>query len=172
MGRDLRGPKGKEMPRGWGEQYDRMNRWFARLTAPEGVDEQHMDDYYAFFTCCFHLKDWLKADETLQRTLGEAAEAHVNSHPALGVCADVANGAKHLVVSRRPRVDANARLEKGEARLTDPRGESAEERFDVVYLHADGHSQLALLIAADCVRMWNEFLVTWGLLLVKSSEGK
>ena len=95
----------------------------------------------------------------------------MNSDPALRVCADVANGAKHLVVSRRPRVDANARLEKGEVRLTDPRGERTEERFDVVYLHADGKPQLAILIAADCVRVWNDFLLAWGL-VVKAPESK
>ena len=45
------------MPREWGEQYDRMNRWYVRLTESQIVDEQHVDDFYAFFTCCFHLKD-------------------------------------------------------------------------------------------------------------------
>ena len=95
----------------------------------------------------------------------------MNGQPALRICADVANGAKHLVVSRKPRVDAHARLEKGEARLSDPRGERPEERFDVVYLHADGKSQLALLIAADCVRAWNDFLLACGL-VGKVSEDK
>jgi hypothetical protein len=36
-----------------------MRRWYARLTEFVPVDDHRVDDFYAFFVCCFHLKDWL-----------------------------------------------------------------------------------------------------------------
>jgi 3-phenylpropionate/cinnamic acid dioxygenase small subunit len=60
--------------RTWREQYDRMKRWHVRVAESSGVDERRVDDFYAFFTCCFHLKDWLKADITVAQPVGVDAE--------------------------------------------------------------------------------------------------
>ena len=147
-----------------------MNRWYARLFESKNTDERLVDDYYAFFTCCFHLKDWLKADAALNPKIGEAAESLVNRDPWLRLCADVANGAKHLVVSRTPRVDPTARLERGEVLVAPPNAPEKGERLDAVMLHADGKLAIAIMVAADCLREWNNFLAAWGL-VVKSSEG-
>jgi hypothetical protein len=166
---DPRGPKGKWVPREWGEQYDRMNRWYARLFESKNVDERLVDDYYAFFTCCFHLKDWLKGDAALNPKIGEAAESHVNRDPWLRLCADVANGAKHLVVSRTSRVDPNARLKTGVVFVAPPIATEKGERLDAVMLHADGKLHIAIMVAGSCLREWNNFFVAWEL-VVKSSE--
>ena len=37
----------------WHEQYDRMKRWRARVEQGTGVEDQRVDDFYAFFTSCF-----------------------------------------------------------------------------------------------------------------------
>ena len=76
----------------WREQYDRMRRWYARLTEFVPVDDHRVDDFYAFFVCCFHLKDWLKQDSAIDKRIGTDAEALVNSVLSLRLCADVTNG--------------------------------------------------------------------------------
>jgi hypothetical protein len=52
----------------WEEQWKRVGRWFERFSdTARGRDhnresDAYQDEVYAFFLCCFHLKDWLKND--------------------------------------------------------------------------------------------------------------
>lgn len=64
---------------------------------------RNVDDFYAFFTCCVHLKDWLKTDPSLDASIGIEAERLIESITGLQVCADVANGSKHHVIDGRVR---------------------------------------------------------------------
>ena len=155
-------------PRTWREQYDRMKRWLARLAEGESVDERRVDDFYAFFTCCFHLKDWLKADATLEPAVGADAEGLF--HPSRGlrwlqVCADLANGSKHLVINRNVRVDPATRLEKLSAAF-DPGGfdPNAFQTRDTLVVYADGGAWDALGLADQCAMLWDTFLRNWDLL--------
>lgn len=106
------------MPPRWREQYDRVKRWHDRL--PKSSAEHQIDDFYAFFTCCFHLKDWLKNDSTIDPTRGPAAEALVNTNEARMICADLANGSKHLALTKHVRVDATAHVHKMEWVFVEP----------------------------------------------------
>lgn len=153
--------------RTWREQYDRMKRWHVRVAESSGVDERRVDDFYAFFTCCFHLKDWLKADTTVAQPVGVGAESLFDAETGLRwfqVCADLVNGSKHLVIDRTVRVDPSTRL--GEAggvfdpRVFDSRG------FDVgmICVYADGGAWDALGLANTCVGLWDTFLRNWDLL--------
>jgi len=63
---------------GWREQYDRMMRWHARLSESTSVDDRRVDEFYAFFTCSFHLKDWLTADLPAASGIEADVEAFVN----------------------------------------------------------------------------------------------
>lgn len=56
------------MPSRWREQYDRIRQWYIRLRESQPDDERRVEDFYAFFVCCFHLKDWLKDDKTTALT--------------------------------------------------------------------------------------------------------
>src|SRR5262252_10085603 len=102
-----RGSKRASMSERWREQYERLKRWQARLKEPAPVDDRRLDDYHAFFICCFHLKDWLRADPLLSPTIGPAAEAWLNDVKYLRLCADLANASKHLVIDRKVRIDPN-----------------------------------------------------------------
>jgi hypothetical protein len=84
------------MPQGWREQYDRMRRWYARLIVSAPVDDCRVDDFYAFFVFCSHLRDWLKQDPTIDKKIGVDAKTLVDGDRWLGMCADIANGSKHL----------------------------------------------------------------------------
>jgi hypothetical protein len=149
----------------WREQYDRMRRWYARLTEFVSVDDHRVDDFYAFFVCCFHLKDWLKQDSAIDKRIGTDAEALVNSVLSLRLCADVTNGFKHLKRNKPPQIDAEARVEK--TTLTFDTAGFSPEAFlsqDFIIVPADGTAWIALKIAENAVAAWDSFLLARGLL--------
>jgi hypothetical protein len=151
--------------RGWREQYDRMKRWQTRLHEPGVADEQRRDDFYAFFVSCFHLKDWLKRDPSVPRLVGEKAEELIN-RPSLRVCADIANGVKHLVRTnmKSVRFDADAQLSiTPSAFQADAFDEDAFQTGEIV-IEAIGQTWPALEVADGCVRYWDDFLRQEGLL--------
>lgn len=150
----------------WREQYYRVKRWHVRLAEAEAVDERHLDDLYAFFVCCFHLKDWLKADPTLDPAVGGAAEGLVNGNEWLALCADLANGSKHLVLTKQVRVESRLHLDWIELTLFDPSSPSDEEDPVVPMVRAvpvvrrfEGEVVARALSVADlCVQVWDSFL--------------
>jgi len=80
----------------WREQYNRMKRWHTRLSESTAVDDRRSDDFHAFFICCFHLKDWLRADSSVGDGIRDAVAGFVDRNLWLRLCADLANGSKHL----------------------------------------------------------------------------
>ena len=140
------------------------------MAESSAADERRIDDFYAFFTCCFHLKDWLKADNSVDPAIGDAAEALFDKNMGwrwLQVCADLANGSKHLVIDRGVRLDPMTRL------ATVP-GAFDPGAFDAVafqtqaaiVVYADGGTWNALELANVCGRVWDNFLGNWELLVV------
>jgi hypothetical protein len=148
-------------PPGWREQYERMCRWRDRLAAASVVDARLVDEFYAFCVFCYHLKDWLQNDAAVSaRSKGEVVK-YVNGNLRLRLCADLANGAKHLVLDDRRRFDTSHRPEttlvldlgfgismfpvKPALTIPLPAGDQ-EERVS------------ALGFAESCVGAWDEFL--------------
>ena len=86
-----------------------MKRWHVRITGCRVADDHLVDDFYAFFVSCFQLKDWLKADPSVDASVGREAEELVKRDTSLGVCADLANRMKHCNI-RRVRQDRGASL--------------------------------------------------------------
>lgn len=101
---------------GWPEQYQRMLRSHARLTnyarGHEHVSSADARDALIhFFQDAFHLKDWLKGDQgeaaigyeparaPVAQNIKGAVEGYVKNTPELAICADIANGSKHLVLT-------------------------------------------------------------------------
>jgi hypothetical protein len=148
----------------WREQHDRMKRWRARLGERTGVEDRRVDDFYAFFSTCFHLKDWLKQDNSLPESVRADVETHVNATFWLKLCADLANGSKHLELSR-PRVDPKARVgTQGPAVQPGAFQANAFQTKPIVTVNADGKAWAALTVANNCVAAWEGFLQDKGLL--------
>jgi hypothetical protein len=142
-----------------------MKRWHARVTESKSFEPRDVDDFYAFFICCFHLKDWLKNDPGLDASIGREAERLVNTRTvAFRLCADVTNGSKHFSFDRPPRHSADAHL----ARLLTDFDPFPDIPFDpeqeMIIVYADGVAWPALWIANRCVQVWEKFLVTKRLL--------
>ena len=61
------------------EQYDRMMRWYARMKATDSgrehavASDNYVDEIYAFFLNCYHLKDWIKKRSICRQRHAEAS---------------------------------------------------------------------------------------------------
>ena len=79
-------------PSPWKEQYARMLRWRERMDSAREPNESFvLDNIHSFFIACFHLKDWLTADRSVNPAIGPAAEALFNATDArecMKICAD------------------------------------------------------------------------------------
>jgi hypothetical protein len=86
------------------EQWERVQRWYQRFKdINDGKPhirntEYEVDDVYAFFIDCYHLKDWIKHDNTLKiKNKGKCVEKYVhNTKDCLNDCGLICNSLKHL----------------------------------------------------------------------------
>ena len=108
--------KGDEEMERYREQLARTYRYYERLKklnegrATEPSSELNMDDIYAFFQNCYHLKDWLKNDPAYTLHSGKEIEDYVSKSTELCICADICNGSKHLTFNRPPRSGAKPKF--------------------------------------------------------------
>ena len=110
----------------WHDQWNRVQRWFRRLSELEGkhlvsgnqdftyvfLPEyaiEEVDVAYAFFMSCFHLKDWIVGSTDIA---AETVESHIRSCKSLSRCADICNGVKHFELDRA-RADMDWRRARG-----------------------------------------------------------
>ena len=152
---------------GWREQYDRTVRWFDRFTELTlgrqhvTVSDSYIDDIYAFFQNCYHLKDWIKNDPALPVSMRTQVEAYISQKRELSICADLCNSLKHLTLSNS-RSGENPTFGNKRYGLhlgaTDPPIISV--RYEVAT--ATG-TEDAYELAKKCVDAWTEFLRKWSL---------
>ena len=111
---------------GWPEQYERMLRSHDRLNDYSrghraASSDEARDALIHFFQDAYHLKVWLRNDQGEQaigiqpsrnpgaQHIKDAVESYVSSTQFLQLCADIANGSKHLGL--RPARKAEERPE-------------------------------------------------------------
>lgn len=148
---------------GWQSQYERMQRSFERLKREYRSSIEYDDDLLHFFMDCWHLKDWIKNDTRLPKTLQDAIESEVKSHLSLEVAADLANGWKHLSIDEKrypPRVGANVTAKSvgwdfGTGKV--------DVRHEVTM--SDGSVVSAQAVADDACNAWRAILAKLGLVI-------
>lgn len=91
---------------GWQGQLRRVERWQVRLLSAldqsvEGLGDDDVLDYlYAFCQASYHLRDWLvNSGAATKRELEDLME----QTPSLGLCREICNGSKHLLLDARHR---------------------------------------------------------------------
>lgn len=144
------------------EQYDRMRRWYDRFVAleqgrPHEVpSDNYLDEIYAFFMNCYHLKDWIRNDNTVAAPVQQSIEAHINSNRALRLCADICNSLKHLRLtsSRSGENPVFGRKQFGLALGQGPPTISLKYEVDTTTGPIDAFS-----LATECVDAWDSFLM-------------
>ena len=148
------------------EQYDRMKRWYDRFVTldrgrPHDVpSDNYLDEIYAFFMNCYHLKDWIKNDATVATTAQQAVEAHIDSSRPLKLCADICNSLKHLRLtsSRSGESPAFGKKQFGLAFGTAPTSINLKYEVNTTTGPID-----AFQLATDCIDAWDAFLTANGL---------
>jgi hypothetical protein len=91
------------------EQIARAQRYYDRFEklndgmVQDRPSDEYIDDAYAFFQCCYHVKDHLKNDQAFTKHTNAEVETYVTDTPALAICADICNALKHFKLDRKPR---------------------------------------------------------------------
>lgn len=87
------------------EQLARVQRWYQRFKdISDGKlhyisSDFYLDDMYAYFMNCYHLKEWIKND-TNQSPVSTKVDAFIKSDPNMALCGDICNSIKHLVLKK------------------------------------------------------------------------
>jgi len=162
------------LPRGfcWEAHYKRVLRWYGRLKKIHNGDRygDDIDFYYdemlVFFIFCHQFKDWIKKDTTIPP---KEVEQLINDNECLQLCADIANGTKHLGVDsqRGPRSGQNSSMRP--VVLLDESKLLSNDAFPLIGLRfnltlEDGRVLEAYNIASMCLQVWAAFLSKKGLI--------
>src|SRR5437016_3705170 len=106
------------------DQLERVRRYHKRFAdLDSGIadwipTDNYIDDMYAFFQNCYHLKDWLKKDPAFNAP--EDIEKFVTKTPCLALCADICNATKHLGLDPKkhpPRTGHEPKIGKREYKV-------------------------------------------------------
>jgi hypothetical protein len=91
---------------GYKEQLSRVQRLLDKIKNQDGGTEEYIDNVWAFFQNCWHLKDWIKNDAAVPAAVRASIEQEVKQYDSLKICADLANRSKHLKLTSNMRCDA------------------------------------------------------------------
>ena len=144
------------------EQFERVKRWYERFRVinqgrqHDRPSDYYQDEVYAFFLNCYHLKDWIKNDESI-RPAAAKVEEFINNNKELGLCADICNGVKHLKLTSN-RSGKYPQFGKREFKLS-LGGHRAIISVKYSIDTADGPVD-AFELATKCLQAWKNFIVS------------
>lgn len=154
----------------WEQQWERALIGLGRVEEiyegrEGGGSEDAVFDLHAFFQAAFHMRDWLANDPTTGLDSG-MINANVGATTEFKVCADFANGTKHLELSRPPWIDQQTGVTRQDVTVAPPTAGSRDvgSASHAWKLTAAGQDYDALGLARNVVRIWETFLKTKGLL--------
>jgi hypothetical protein len=138
------------------EQWERTSRWYHRmavlnLETPRACADELMDHVYACLQNCLMLRDWLLNSPGVER----AAVRQLFGSTELKLCRDVANGTKHLQISK-PSIDSQFMTVR---EYTPPSLDGSRGADYVLTLCADGRKLDLLWLCDECMRQVSEFMV-------------
>ena len=149
--------------RKWFEQFRRVKRWYTRFKSiDEGrLDTLTLDDYldevYAFFQNCHHLRDWILNDDNLN--IGpETLNTFINSHQELQICGDLCNGTKHLKLLKKPWSEIEPKFGKRNIHLKLSAPETPEIISIKYGIDTNEGEKDAFELATKCLQAWQIFL--------------
>jgi hypothetical protein len=147
---------------GWRTQYDRMLRSYERLDRAghggysiSSVDAE--DALVHFFQDAYHLKDWIKNDGAIRVA---SPEKLINAELAMQICADLANGSKHLKLDHNARLGARTPSKHIEVLV----GGGTKHRWTVTGTGVGDNLSDAHEVAAKVIECWDDWLKQEGLL--------
>lgn len=149
------------------EQFERAKRYLARMEniyagifSGAGHDrESYDDDVISFFIHCYHVRDWIVHLNKVGVTARQV-DSYIDSHQALKICADLANGSKHCKLTRSLRSDHQPHI-------------AGKERHTTTWLAGNGGGEVmkckykilsstvfvdALELARECIQLWELYM--------------
>ena len=145
------------------EQLQRIERWHERFAAinkgktHDRPTDFYKDEAYAFFLNCYHLKDWIIQDDTVNFANKQATtEEFVSNNKYLSVCADICNRVKHLKLIKSPRSGKEPTFTRADygLELGGP-----EARIRVKYEIDTAHGPMdAFELATNCLQAWRDLI--------------
>ena len=148
------------------EQYARMKRWYARFAAldqgrpHDAPSDNYIDDIYAFFMNCYHLKDWIKNDGTVPPAVQQKVEGYINANRSLTLCADICNSLKHLTLTSQRSGESPTFGRKEFGLALGGEEPAIKLKYEVDAISGPIN---AFELATDCMDAWNVFLSSNGL---------
>lgn len=118
------------------------------------------DDVISFFIHCYHVRDWIIHLNNLDVTARQV-DLYINNHRALKICSDLANGSKHCKLTRTMRGTSQPYIaEKKQDTSTWFTYSGGGEVMKCEYIiQSDGESFDALKLAAECVFLWESYVI-------------
>lgn len=150
------------------EQFERAKRYLARIEiiyagifSEAGHNrEAYDDDVISFFIHCYHVRDWIVHLNKVGITARQV-DLYIDSHQALRICADLANGSKHCKLTRSLRSDHQPHI-------------AGKERHTTTWLTGNGGGDVmkckytvlsntvfvdALELARECIQLWELYML-------------
>jgi len=142
------------------EQYRRMMRSYEKFAiidrgrVYDPSPENYVDDVFAFFLNCYHLKDWIKNDRGAGLTAQTDVERFINSSYPLKLCADICNSHKHLRLTS-PRSDESPRLTKTHYSVRGGTPPTITVKYEI---ETSKGPMDAFALATQCIDEWQSFI--------------
>lgn len=142
------------------EQFNRVKRWYENIALTDQgrphdrPSDFYQDEFYVFFQNCYHLKDWIRNDQSVGAA-ADKVEKFINNNEEMRLCADICNGSKHLYLSSsRSGQDPQFGQRKFHVRIGGPPTTiSAKYSIDTLVGPVD-----AFELATKCLEAWENFI--------------
>lgn len=154
---------------GWQSQWQRVHRRLEGVRAvyggaPGGTDVA-IDTVLSFFEAIHHLKDWIGNDPRSGITSADG-DSLINRSLMLRLCADLANGSKHLSLTRSRTGDTSTDIARNDVTVF-VGTKTAAHRF---YVQSNNKEYDIVDIAEAAVGEWTRFLISKGPLVIERAE--
>ncbi len=150
----------------WQEQFERVLRSLKKVEQSARQQTEHLDNLFHFFQDCWHLKDWIKNDDTLPQSTRDALVRDAENSESLKFCADLANGTKHLKLTKRVRKGAVLWYVESIATVDAKTGETISKvpvGYLIASLQGSPTPSDAIGFARKTVQDWTDLLTKHGL---------
>jgi len=143
------------------EQFERMKRWYERIKKiDQGMPHNLHSDYYchdvyAFFVNCYHLRDWIEKDDTVEQQIKDKVRCFIEKTNCMCLCADICIGIKHLKQERKVYSKKNPIFGVRKFFLSVGAEPIIKVKFSI---ETKTGTIDAFELASKCIRKWGEFI--------------
>ena len=146
----------------WQDHRNRVGRWHKRLSTigrgvpPAMSKDEALDDVFAFFMNCYHLRDWVigsgfKAEADV--------DAYIRGNDDLALCRDICTGLKHFRAEpKRALFDSSWSTATGTVAMLPSRREPIPGEHWVITANRGDMDMFDL--GDRCVAAWDAFLAS------------